>query len=136
MQPPVQQQPIQMPQPMQGAPGQALFSGKCWYMPQGKRSIFSGKEAVVTVYLGVAIITNALTHDEVQRWQMQGSKTDRVGGYVRMQELEGQKKSIFASGNVLYFYNPLFSMLSAFTMFFGGKNAKACQAAMKQAGAQ
>jgi hypothetical protein len=112
-----------------------LFESPCWYVPDGRRTLFSSKKGIVSVIPGSFIIRDRRSGAEVRRLALTSDMTIKnSAGQVSLWKVDGQNVPFRERlQRQITFFNPWLILVSYLLLLFGSKKAKQCAIASRQA---
>jgi len=83
------------------APLHPLAQFECWYIPEGKYTIFNYRKSIVMLYPGWMVIYLQSDHTELARIPLGPDvKMKYIAGFARFARLNGRKYNFFTFSNV------------------------------------
>ena len=99
-------------QPQQQQPSgqlQPLAQFECWYIPEGKYTIFNYRKSIVVLYPGWMVVYQKSDHAELARIPLGADlKMKYFVGFARFAQLNGRKYSFFTFSN-LFMTTPMWA---------------------------
>lgn len=95
-----QQPVVERPVSAAQAPLTPIAQFECWYIPEGKYTIFNYRKSIVMLYPGWMVIYQKSHHAEVARIQLAPDlQMKHFLGFARFAQLNGKKYSFFKFNN-------------------------------------